>query len=58
MQDGTEEPVFVVGTLKVQPNLVTVLADTAIRAMGLGEANVREAKRKVEEALQNKTSRL
>lgn len=58
MQDGTEEPAFAVGMLEVQPNLVTVLADTAIGAMGLGEANVLEAKRKAEEALQKKTSRL
>ena len=38
-QDGTEELVFVAGgMLEVQPNLVTVLADTAIRGKDLDEA--------------------
>ncbi len=54
-----EELVFVAGgMLEVQPNLVTVLADTAIRGKDLDEAKALEAKKKAEEALQNKTSQL
>lgn len=44
--------------LEVQPNLVTVLADTAIRGKDLDEAKALDAKKKAEEALQNKTSQL
>jgi F-type H+-transporting ATPase subunit epsilon len=39
------------GILEVQPHVVTVLADTAIRANDLDEAAAIEAKRKAEEAL-------
>jgi F-type H+-transporting ATPase subunit epsilon len=53
--DGTEEFVFVAGgILEVQPNVVTVLADTAIRGKDLDEAKAEEAKKKAEEALSNK----
>jgi F-type H+-transporting ATPase subunit epsilon len=53
--DGTEEFVFVAGgILEVQPNVVTVLADTAIRGKDLDEAKAEEAKKKAEEALRNK----
>jgi F-type H+-transporting ATPase subunit epsilon len=52
-----EEFVFVQGGfLEVQPNRVTVLADTAIRAHDLDEAKALEAKRRAEEAMQNKGS--
>jgi F-type H+-transporting ATPase subunit epsilon len=52
-----EEFVFVQGGfLEVQPHLVTVLADTAIRAKDLDEKAALEAKRAAEEARQNKTS--
>jgi F-type H+-transporting ATPase subunit epsilon len=57
---GQEEPqiVFVQGGfLEVQPDVVTVLADTAIRAHDLDEAKALEAKQRAEEALQNKTSK-
>ena len=54
---ATEELVFVQGGyLEVQPHLVTVLADTAIRAKDLDEKAALEAKRAAEEAMQNKTS--
>ena len=54
----TEELVFVQGGfLEVQPHLVTVLADTAIRAKDLDEKAALEAKRAAEEAMQNKTSK-
>jgi len=43
------------GILEVQPNRVTVLADTAIRGHDLDEAKAEEAKRAAEEALANRT---
>jgi F-type H+-transporting ATPase subunit epsilon len=50
-----EEFVFVQGGfLEVQPNKVTVLADTAIRAADLDEAKALEAKQRAEEAMKNK----
>jgi F-type H+-transporting ATPase subunit epsilon len=52
-----EELVFVAGgILEVQPNAVTVLADTAIRGVDLDEAKATEAKKLAEEALANKGS--
>jgi F-type H+-transporting ATPase subunit epsilon len=54
----TEELVFVQGGfLEVQPHIVTVLADTAIRAKDLDEKAALEAKRAAEEAMQNKNSK-
>lgn len=44
------------GILEVQPALITLLADTAIRAHDLDEAKAIEAKRRADEALQNRTS--
>ena len=53
-----EEFVFVQGGfLEVQPHVVTVLADTAIRAKDLDEKAALEAKRAAEEAMQNKSSK-
>ncbi|MBU0604606.1 MAG: F0F1 ATP synthase subunit epsilon [Gammaproteobacteria bacterium] len=50
-----DELIFVAGgLLEVQPNLVTVLADTAIRGADLDEAKATEAKRQAEEALSNR----
>jgi F-type H+-transporting ATPase subunit epsilon len=55
--DGGEEFVFVAGgILEVQPGVVTVLADTAIRGKDLDEAKAEEARKKAEEALRNKDS--
>ena len=42
------------GVLEVQPTLITLLADTAIRAHDLDEAKSIEAKRRAEEALKNR----
>jgi F-type H+-transporting ATPase subunit epsilon len=48
---GEEELVFVAGgILEVQPKVITVLADTAIRGVDLDEAKAGEALRKAEEA--------
>ena len=44
--------------LEVQPNAVTVLADTAIRGHDLDEAKAAEAKKLAEEALVNKDSKI
>lgn len=51
---GEEQAIFVSGgILEVQPHLVTVLADTAVRAKDADEAAANEAKRRAEEALSN-----
>jgi len=58
-QDGKEELIFVAGgLLEVQPNLVTVLADTAIRGADLDQAKALEAKRMAEEAMSNRGSEI
>lgn len=50
LQDGNEEVIYVSGGfLEVQPNIVTVLADVAIRGSELDADRIREAKRKAEE---------
>jgi len=54
-----EELIFVAGgMLEVQPNLVAVLADTAIRGKDLDEAKALEAKKRAEEALANRSAEL
>lgn len=51
---GEEELVFVAGgILEVQPKVVTVLADTAIRGHDLDEAKANDALRRAEEARRN-----
>lgn len=48
---GEEQLIFVAGgVLEVQPSLVTVLADTAIRGHDLDEAKASEAIKRAEEA--------
>lgn len=52
--DGSEENIFVAGgILEVQPNSVTVLTDTAIRAADLDEARAVAAREKAQDALRN-----
>lgn len=52
-----EELIYVSGgMLEVQPSVVTILADTAIRGHDLDEARALEAKQAAEEALKNRTS--
>jgi F-type H+-transporting ATPase subunit epsilon len=52
-----EEFVFVAGgVLEVQPNAVTVLADTAIRGKDLDEAKANEVRKIAEEAMANQKS--
>lgn len=54
-----DEFVFVAGgILEVQPNRVTVLADTAIRGKDLDEAKAEEARKRAEEALANREANI
>jgi F-type H+-transporting ATPase subunit epsilon len=46
------------GLLEVQPHLVTILADTAIRAKDIDEAAALDAKVKAEEALADKSGKI
>ena len=58
-QQDQEELIFVAGgVLEVQPGLVTVLADTAIRGKDLDEAKALDAKRKAEEAMVDRSAEL
>jgi F-type H+-transporting ATPase subunit epsilon len=54
---GGEEQVYYVsgGFLEVQPGVVSILADTAIRAADVDEAEAEEARREAEQALANQT---
>lgn len=56
--DGQDEQFFYVsgGILEVQPHVVTVLADTAIRAGDLDEAAAIKAKERAERAMVDKQS--
>ena len=54
-----EEVIFVAGgMLEVQPGLVTVLADTAIRGEDMDSAKALEAKRRAEEKLKDRSGTL
>ncbi len=57
IKQGGEEVILYVsgGYLEVQPSLVTLLADTAVRAKDLDEAAAVDAQREAEKALANKT---
>ena len=53
---GEEEVIYVSGgMMEVQPDSVTVLADTSVRAHDLDEAKAMEAERLAKEALANRT---
>ena len=57
---GAEDEVIYVsgGMMEVQPDRVTVLADTSVRAHDLDEAKAMEAERLAKEALANRTDKL
>ncbi len=58
-QGGEEELVFVSGGyLEVQPHLVTVLADTAMRAHDIDEASAQQARDAAAKALTNQSGEL
>ena len=51
-QEGNEQSYFVSGgILEIQPHVVTVLADTAVRANDIDEAAAIEAKKRAEDAI-------
>lgn len=53
--NGEDESFFITGgMLEIQPHVVTVLSDTAVRADDLDEAAAIEAKQRAEEAMQSK----
>ena len=55
-QGGDEEILYVSGGyLEVQPNIITLMADTAVRAKDVDEAAALEAQKEAEKALANKT---
>ena len=55
MANGEEQSFYVSGgILEVQPQVVTVLTDTAIRAADLDEAKAKEAKAEAERILSNR----
>ena len=56
---GEEELIFVAGgILEVQPNVVTVLADTAIRGHDLDEAKALEVQKRAQEALHDRGGKM
>lgn len=57
---GGEQQAFYIsgGMLEVQPKVVTVLSDTAMRAHDLDEAAVLKAKQEAEEAIANKSGKV
>jgi F-type H+-transporting ATPase subunit epsilon len=56
---GDEQHFFVGGgVLEVQPNKVTILADTALRARDIDEAAAVAAKQRAEEALRDRSGRI
>ncbi len=58
LTDNAEETLIFIsgGMLEVQPGLITVLADTAVRGHDLDEAKAVAAKAAAEEAMKNRTS--
>jgi F-type H+-transporting ATPase subunit epsilon len=60
MPEGAEDEVIYVsgGMMEVQPDIVTILADTSVRAHDLDEAKAMEAKRLAEEALKDRTGKM
>ncbi|SFN00443.1 F0F1 ATP synthase subunit epsilon [Dokdonella immobilis] len=56
LENGDEQFFYVSGgILEVQPQVVTVLADTAVRAADLDEAAARKAKDEAERAIANRS---
>ena len=55
-----EEKLFFIsgGVIEVQPDIVTVLADTAIRGEDIDEAKAEESKKRAEEALADKSDNI
>ncbi len=60
INDGGEEEVYFLsgGMLEVQPKVITVLADTAVRADDIDEAAAKEAQEKARQSLANQSSEI
>ena len=59
VSSGESYPFYVSGgMMEVQPHLVTILADTAIRAKDIDEAAALEAKARAEESLADKSGKI
>ncbi|TAL87223.1 MAG: F0F1 ATP synthase subunit epsilon [Rhodanobacter sp.] len=59
LENGERQQFYVSGgMLEVQPQVITVLADTAARAADLDEAAARQAKKEAEDALANRSDAL
>ncbi|MBF7683456.1 F0F1 ATP synthase subunit epsilon [Acinetobacter sp. B5B] len=59
LENGKEEVIYVSGgVLEVQPHVVTVLADTAVRAENLDEVAILEARKHAEQLLANQKNDL
>ncbi|MEY3190051.1 MAG: hypothetical protein RIS10_168 [Pseudomonadota bacterium] len=59
VSDNESHPFYISGgLLEIQPHLVTILADTAIRAKDIDEAAALDAKAKAEEALTDKSGKI
>lgn len=57
--EAEEQAIYISGgMLEVQPGIITVLADTAIRGHDLDEAKAAEAKAAAEEAMKNNASEI
>jgi F-type H+-transporting ATPase subunit epsilon len=58
--EAEEEQSFFVGggAMEIQPHLVTVLADTAVRAKDLDEAAALAAKQRAEDAVRNRSDKM
>jgi F-type H+-transporting ATPase subunit epsilon len=59
LQDGGEESFYVSGgILEIQPHIVTILSDTAMRAADIDENAAMEAKTRAEAAMKDKASEM
>ncbi len=58
LPDRDEEELIYVsgGLLEVQPSVVTILADTAVRGRDLDEVKAQEAKQRAEEAMRDRSA--
>lgn len=58
LPDRAEEELIYVsgGLLEVQPQVVTILADTAVRGRDLDEVKAQEAKQRAEEAMRDRSA--
>ncbi len=59
VSDGDDQAFYISGgMLEVQPKVVTILSDTALRAADLDEAAVMKAKEEAERAIQDSDSKM